>query len=109
MSYKSRGNWHIPLSDEQYKSIFGDKKKGDKDAVNTKTLKYKLDFMDNPNAEQILKIGKEIAKMKRLDGVNPKRIEAEFGRDANKLFEKKIDRTLVKEIAQEVCRKLRRQ
>lgn len=56
----------------------------------------KLSFHDNPNAEKILKIGKEINRAK-AGGYNAYMVEKEFGRDANKIYERKIDNSHDKE------------
>lgn len=109
MSIKSRGNWNIGgnLSQEQWESIFGRKERSSC-LSEASVPKYKLDFMDNPNAKDILKIGKEINRFKQLDGLNNKEIERRFGKEANRLFERKIDKGLVKQIARDVSEQLKR-
>ena len=64
-----------------------------------------------PNFEQrkeVVKIGKEINLYKRKDGANPKEIERRFAKDANKMFVKKLDPTLSKQIAKDVVDRLKR-
>ena len=66
-------------------------------------LRYRLDFKDNPNAEQILKVGKEIKRFKQLDGFKPKEIERRFGKDANALCAKKPENSdLCKKITKDI-------
>jgi hypothetical protein len=66
-------------------------------------VKYKLDFKDNPNAEQILKVGREIKKFKELDGFKPKEIQRRFGKDANALCIKKSDHSdLTRQITRDI-------
>jgi len=80
--------------------------KGEQGSLEGKS-KYKLDFKDNPNGTEIIKIGKEIKRFKQLDGVNNKEIEKRFGRDANKLMERKQDNSLIKSMTTEIVRGLR--
>lgn len=96
----------MPYKDGQYEEIFGGRKKISIDA-GAKLPKDKPIFSDCQNAKEILKIGKEINRMKRLDGANIQRIEKMFRKDADALFVKKQDRAWVKECAREITERLK--
>lgn len=68
-------------------------------------------FLNRRFAENkdILKIGKEINRFKRIDGyrATPKEIERRFGKDANKFLERKPDTQLSKDIARDIIKGIR--
>ena len=57
---------------------------------------------------EVVKIGREINRYKKLDGCNKHQIEKRFGKDAGKLFERKTDSGLTRQIAREVVGKLKK-
>lgn len=61
---------------------------------------------DNPRHKDVLKIGKEICRMKHLDGADHRVLTKEFERDAQRAIQKKQDNTLTKEITKDVMRQL---
>ena len=63
-------------------------------------------FVGDIATSQHQKIGKEINRYKKLDGINKTEIERRLGVDAQKLNEKKYDSTLDKQIARDTCRGL---
>jgi hypothetical protein len=111
MSYKSRGNYSLGLNltDDRFKEIFGnsEREKGS-ELVNAKSLKSRDSFNDNPNAKEIIKIGTEINRFKRLDGVNRPEMEKRFKKDCDKLFTPKPDTGLTNRMADFYCKEYNR-
>ncbi len=79
-----------------------------KEPLNETTIHYKIDIGDNHNHRELVKIGREIERFKKLDGGGKKEIQRRFGTDANRLMEKKSDDTLIKNISREVAEQLKR-
>ena len=83
--------------------------------IDHKEKSRKLSFYDNPNAHEIIKIGKEIKHFKERDGdryspkERAKEIERRFGKDANALVRPKEDRQFIKDLTRDINRDLRKE
>lgn len=106
---KSRDNWLIAWGDGQYESIFGKRKK----TKVCKIVKYKsalsyTTVKDQPHGKDLVKLGHEINRYKKLDGADKREIDRRFKRDADSFITKKSDKTLVNNITRDVVKELRR-
>jgi len=104
MSYKSRMNWWVKWSDNQYEKIFGERKKSESKIVKTKTISDICRPIDCPNGKEIVKIGKEINRMTQL---GEKHKHKELEGEVNKRLERQVDRELAKRITNDIVMQLR--
>ena len=73
-----------------------------------KRVKFDRQRDNGDQRRDVVKIGREINRYKQLDGANKAEIKRRFEKDANKLFERKMDNTLDKKIAREVVERMKR-
>lgn len=97
-----RRPYDIKKWDENYVRIFGDKRpQGSKTFVDSKAVKTDVTATDTPNGKEIYKIGKELKRMKQLDG----KIDYRFEKDIQNLARPKSRiPEIAKKIAEEVAR-----
>ena len=105
---KSRGNFGFKYTTQQYEAIFGGKSVEAVGKQKAPSLYTKATIEDGPNGKDILKIGREINRFKKLDGANVQGIKQRFENDTNKMFEKKTDSGLIGQISHEVAEQLKR-
>jgi hypothetical protein len=114
LAYKSRGSYSLSggwtkEDFEQFRKS-GENYKTDVIVIESNASpKDKMGFTEQTNMKDIIKVGKEINRFKKLDHVGAKEIDRVFKKDADKLITPKSDDSYVTNMSSDFVNGLKRE